>query len=128
MKKILKITGGLCLIMAAAAVVFGVMTLGGIKRMPFMGYAMFGIVNSGGVMGFIGNLAIIAFTVLCYGLAGLNVLADRKKDALIWSSITSLLAIASLIAALAGHKVTLGDFIVTAVPIVQTFLVIRTAE
>ena len=130
MKKVLKITAWMCLIMAVAAVVFGIMTLTGIKRMPFMGYSMFGIVNSGGVMGFVGNLAIIAVTVVCYGLAGLNVLADRKKDALIWSVITSLLAILSLIMAIANKSlgVTLGDIIVTAIPIVQTFLVIRTAD
>ena len=128
MKKVLKITAWLCLIMAVAAVVFGIMTLGGIKRMPFMGYAMFGIVNNGGVMGFIGNLAIIGFTVACYGLAGLNVLADRKKDALIWSALTSVLAIISFIAAIVGRSLTVGDVVVTAIPIVQTFLVIRTAE
>ena len=128
MKKVLKITAWLCLIMAVAAVVFGIMTLGGIKRMPFMGYAMFGIVNSGGVMGFIGNLAIIAFTVICYGLAGLNVLADRKKDALIWSGLTSILAIVSLIMAITGKNMTLGDLVVTAIPIVQLFLVVRTAD
>ena len=128
MKKVLKITGVLCVIMAVAAVVFGIMTLSGIKRMPFMGYAMFGIVNSGGVMGFIGNLAIIGFTVVCYGLAGLNVLADRKKDALIWSAITSLLAIVSLIMAISGKNLTLGDLVVAAIPIIQTFLVVRTAD
>ena len=130
MKKVLKITAWLCLIMAAAAVVFGIMTLGGIKRMPFMGYAMFGIVNNGGVMGFVGNLAIIAVTVVCYGLAGLNVLADRKKDALIWSAITSLLAVVSLVMAIVNKSigVTFGDIVVTAIPIVQTFLVIRTAD
>ena len=128
MKKVLKITAVLCLIMAAAAVVFGIMTLSGIKRMPFMGYAMFGIVNNGGVMGFVGNLAIIGVTVVCYGLAGLNVLADRKKDALIWSGITSLLAIVSLIMAITGKNMTLGDLVVTAIPIVQLFLVIRTAD
>lgn len=128
MKKVLKITAWLCLIMAVAAVVFGIMTLSGIKRMPFMGYAMFGVVRSGGVMGFIGNLAIIGFTVVCYGLAGLNVLADRKKDALIWSTLTSILAIVSLVMAIAGKNMTLGDLVVSAIPLVQTFLVIRTAD
>lgn len=128
MKKALKITAWLCLFMAAAAVVCGIFAFNVTKRSFFMGYSLFGIIAGGGIMGFIGNLAIIAFTVVCYGLAGLNVLADRKKDALIWSALTSLLAIVSLIAAMAGHKLTLGDFIVTAIPVVQTLLVVKSAE
>ena len=130
MKKTLKITAVLCLVMAVAAVVFGIMALSGIKRTPYMGYSMFGIISGGGVMGFIGNLAIIGFTVVCYGLAGLNVLADRKKDALIWSAITSLLAIVSFFMAIADKNIdtTLGDVVVAAIPIVQTFLVIKSAE
>lgn len=128
MKKVLKITAVLCLIMAVAAVVFGIMALNGTKRSFFMGYAMFGVISGGGVMGFIGNLAIIGFTVVSYGLAGLNVLADRKKDALIWSAVSSVLAIISLIAAMAGKNPTAGDFVVALIPIVQTFLVIRTAD
>ena len=128
MKKVLKITAVLCIIMAAAAVLFGIFASKVTNRSFFMGYAMFGLVQSGGVMGFIGNLAIVAFTVVCYGLAGLNVLADRKKDALIWSAITSLLALASLIMAIAGKNLTMGDLVVAAIPIVQTFLVVRTAD
>ena len=128
MKKVLRITAVLCLIMAIAAVLSGIFAFNVTKRSFFMGYAMFGIIKSGGIMGFIGNLAIIVFTVMCYGLAGLNVLADRKKDALIWSALTSLLAIVSLIAAMAGHKLTAGDFVVTLIPIVQTFLIIKSAE
>lgn len=93
-----------------------------------MGYALFGVVKSGGVMGFVGNLAIIVFTVVCYGLAGLNTLADRKRDALIWSAITSVLAIVSLIAALLGHKMTVGDIIVTAIPVAQTLLIVKSAD
>ena len=127
MKKVLKITAWLCLIMAVAAVISGIFAFNVTKRSFFMGYAMFGIIKNGGVMGFVGNVAIIAFTVICYGLAGLNVLADRKKDALIWSALTSLLAIISLVAAMIGRNVTVGDFVVTAIPIVQTLLVIKTA-
>lgn len=128
MKKVLKITGFLCIIMAVAAVVFGIFAGKMTNRSFFMGYAMFGLVKSGGVMGFIGNLAIIAFTVVCYGLAGLNVLLDRKKDALIWSAITSLLAIVSFIMAIVSKNLTMGDIIVAAIPIVQTVLVVQTAE
>ena len=128
MKKVLKITAFMCIIMAVAAVLSGIFAFNVTKRSFFMGYAMFGVIKNGGIMGFIGNLAIILFTVMCYGLAGLNVLADRKKDALIWSALTSLLAIISLVAALIGHKMTVGDLVVTAIPIVQTFLVVRTAD
>lgn len=128
MKKVLKVTAWLCLLMAVIAVVFGIMAFKVTNRSFFMGYALFGIIADGGIMGFIGNLAIIAFTVICYGLAGLNTLVDRKKEALIWSAITSLLAIVSLIAALLGRKMTLGDIIVTAIPVVQTLLIIKSAD
>ena len=128
MKKVLKITALLCIVMAVAAVLSGIFAFNVTKRSFFMGYAMFGIIKNGGIMGFVGNLAIIAFTVICYGLAGLNVLADRKKDALIWSALTSLLALISLVAAIVGRQMTVGDLVVAAIPIVQTFLVIRTAD
>lgn len=128
MKKVLKITAFLCLIMAVAAVMSGIFAFNVTKRSFFMGYAMFGVIKNGGIMGFIGNLAIIVFTVICYGLAGLNVLADRKKDALIWSALTSLLAIISLGAAIVGSKLTAGDFVVAAIPIVQTLLIIKSAD
>lgn len=128
MKKVLKITAFLCLLMALAAVVCGIFAFKVTNRSFFMGYSLFGIIADGGIMGFIGNLAIIAFTVVCYGLAGLNTLADRKKEALTWSAITSLLAIVSLVAALIGHKMTFGDVVVTAIPIVQTLLIIKCAD
>lgn len=128
MKKALKITAWLCLLMAVAAVICGIFSGKTASRSFFMGYALFGIVAGGGIMGFIGNVAVVVFTVVCYGLAGLNTLVDRKKDALIWSAITSLLAVVSLIMALAGHKMTLGDVVVAAIPIVQTFLIVRSAD
>lgn len=128
MKKVLKITAWLCLLMALAAIICGVFAFNVTKRSFFMGYSLFGIIADGGIMGFIGNLAIIAFTVICYGLAGLNTLVDRKKEALIWSAITSLLAIVSLVAALLGRKMTLGDVVVAAIPIVQTLLIVKSAD
>ena len=79
-------------------------------------------------MGFIGNLFIVAFTVVCYGMAGLNALLDNKKKALVWSAITSVLAIVSLVIALFGHKLTFGDVLVTVIPIAQTLLVVKNAD
>lgn len=130
MKRALKITACLCLLMALAALLSGIFAFNVTKRSFFMGYAMINLIRNGNVMGFIGNVAVIAFTVLCYGLAGLNVLADRKRDALIWSAVTSLLAIVSLVMAIASRNInpTLGDVFVTAIPIVQTLLVIKTAD
>lgn len=128
MKKALKITGWLCLLLAVMALGVGIFAFKATNRSFFMGYALFGIISDGGIMGFIGNVFIIVFTVVCYGLAGLNVLADRKKEALIWSAITSLLAVVSFIAALAGHKMTFGDIIVTAIPIAQTLFVIKSVD
>lgn len=126
MKKALKVTSWLCLIMALIAAIFGLFAL--FNRPIFLGYALFGIVTGGGVMGFVGNIFIIVFTVACYGLAGLNMIADRKKQALIWTALTSLLAIVSLITAMVGHRFTFGDVIVTAIPVAQLVLIIKSAD
>lgn len=130
MKKVLKITGVLCLLMAVSAVIFGIFAGKVSNRSFFMGYAIINVVRGGDVMGFIGNIAVIAFTVVCYGMAGFSVLLDKKKNALIWSAITSILAILSLVMAIVNKNlsVTLGDIIVAAIPIVQTYLVIQTAD
>lgn len=128
MRKALKITSAMCVLMALAAVFCGIFAFKMTNRSFFVGYALFGLITSGGIMGFIGNLAIIAFTVVCYGLAGLNTFADRKKEALIWSAITSLLAVISLIAALAGHRMTFGDIVVAVIPIAQTLLIIKSVD
>lgn len=126
MNKALKVTSWLCLIMALIAAIFGLFAL--FNRPIFLGYALFGIVSGGGIMGFVGNVFIIVFTVACYGLAGLNVIADRKKQALIWTALTSLLAIVSLITAMAGHRFTFGDIIVTAIPVAQLAFIIKSVD
>ena len=128
MKKALKVTSWLCLLLAVCALIFGIFAFKVTNRSFFMGYAMFNTIRTGGVMGFIGNLFIVAFTVVCYGMAGLNALLDNKKKALVWSAITSVLAIASLVIALFGHKLTFGDVLVTVIPIAQTLLVVKSAD
>ena len=128
MKKALKVTSWLCLLLAVCALIFGIFAFKVTNRSFFMGYAMFNTIRTGGVMGFIGNLFIVAFTVVCYGMAGLNALLDNKKKALVWSAVTSVLAIASLVIALFGHKLTFGDVLVTVIPIAQTLLVVKSAD
>ena len=128
MKKALKVTSWLCLLLAVCALIFGIFAFKVTNRSFFMGYAMFNTIRTGGVMGFIGNLFIVAFTVVCYGMAGLNALLDNKKKALVWSAITSVLAIVSLVIALFGHKLTFGDVLVTVIPIAQTLLVVKSAD
>lgn len=128
MKKAYKVTSVLCLLMAVLAVVVGISALTAGKRSFFMGYALFGLIRSGGVMGFIGNVFIIVFTVACYGLTGLSVLVDNKKSALIWGALASVLAVVSLIASFFAKSTTLGDFVVTAIPIAHTLLVVKNAD
>lgn len=128
MKKALKVTSWLCLLLAVCALIFGIFAFKVSNRSFFMGYALFNTIRTGGVMGFIGNLFIVAFTVVCYGMAGLNALLDNKKKALVWSAITSVLAIVSLVIALFGHKLTFGDVLVTVIPIAQTLLVVKSAD
>ena len=81
MKKALKVTSWLCLLLAVCALIFGIFAFKVSNRSFFMGYALFNTIRTGGVMGFIGNLFIVAFTVVCYGMAGLNALLDNKKKA-----------------------------------------------
>ncbi len=128
MKRALKITSLMCVFLALGAIVAGIFAFRATNRSFFVGYAMFGLITSGGIMGFIGNLAIIGFTVVCYGLAGLNTFADRKREALIWSAVTSLLAVLSIITAIAGHRMTFGDIVAAAVPVIQTLLIIKSAD
>lgn len=128
MKKALKVTSWLCLLLAVCALIFGIFAFKVTNRSFFMGYALFNTIRTGGVMGFIGNLFIVAFTVVCYGMAGLNALLDNKKKALVWSAITSVLAIVSLVIALFGQKLTFGDVLVTVIPIAQTLLVVKSAD
>lgn len=128
MKKTLKVTAIFCLIIALFAVISGISAFNVSSRSFWIGYSLFRLIANGSMMGFIGNIAVIAFTAVSFGLAGLNVLADRKKQALIWSGVTSLLAIIMLVSEIAGHRLMLGDFIVAAVPIVQTLLIIKSAD
>lgn len=126
MSKALKVTSWLCLIMALIAAIFGLFAL--FNRPIFMGYALFSLISRGNVMGFIGNLFIMVFTVACYGLAGLNGIADRKKQALIWSALTALLAVVSLIVAFSKRYFTFGDIIVAAIPVAQLVLIIKSED
>lgn len=128
MKKALKITSLLCLLLAVLALVVGIFAFKATNRSFFMGYALFNVIKDGGIMGFIGNVFIILFTVACYGLTGLNGLVDNKKNALIWGALTCVLAIVSLISAMVGKTLTMGDFIVTAIPIAHTLFVVRSAD
>lgn len=128
MKKAYKITSVLCLLMAVLAVVVGISALTAGRRSFFMGYALFGLIRSGGVMGFIGNVFIIVFTVACYGLTGLNALVDNKKSALIWGALSCVLAVVSLIASFFAKSTTFGDFVVTAIPIAHTLFVVKSAD
>lgn len=126
MSKALKVTSWLCLIMALIAAIFGLFAL--FNRPLFLGYSLFNLISRGGIMGFVGNLFIIAFTVVCYGLAGLNGITGRKKQALIWSALTALLAVVSLIVAFAKHYFTFGDIIVAAIPVAQLVMIIKSAD
>lgn len=126
MSKALKVTSWLCLIMALIAAIFGLFAL--FNRPIFLGYSLFNLISRGSIMGFVGNLFVIVFTVACYGLAGLNGITGRKKQALIWSALTALLAVVSLIVAMAKHYFTFGDIIVTAIPVAQLVMIIKSAD
>lgn len=132
MKKVLKILSGVCLLTAAVSIVMGVVALITPSRGFFAGYALFNMVGNGGFMGFMGNLLGIIFTAACFGAMGFyGIQCDRnhsaKKNALIWSIITAVLGIISMIVAIGAGMFTFGDLILAALPIAFGFIVIKEA-
>ncbi|MDE6726359.1 MAG: hypothetical protein K2J80_00295 [Oscillospiraceae bacterium] len=127
MKKAIKVTSWLCLIVAAAAVVFGLIAMTSSKSSFFMGYAFFDVVQSGGFMGFIGNIAGIAITFLCFGLMGFYGLKGKDKNALIWTLISIIMSVISLMIVLFQKRATFGDFIVLLLPVAHLFLIFKNA-
>lgn len=127
MKKALKVTSWLCLIVAGAAVVFGIIAMTSMNRSLFMGYAFFGVVQSGGFMGFIGNIAGIAITAVCFGLMGFYGIKGKDKNALIWTLISIIMSVISVMIVLFQKRATVGDFIVLLLPVAHLFLIFKNA-
>ena len=125
MKKALKVSSYLSLLVAALSVIFGVIALTTANRSFFMGFAMFSVIRQGTFMGFIGNLVGMALTFASFGLMGFYTLKGNDKKALIWSLIAVIMAVISLVIILIGKMMSFGDIIITALPVVHIFLIFK---
>lgn len=128
MKKALKITSFLCVIVAIAAVVFGFVAMNAGSRSFLFGYSMFRMFRNGTFMGVLGNIIVMIFMVASFGAAGIFGFIGKTKDAFIWSIITSVLAVLSLIIVIIGRHFTFGDLVITAIPLAQLFCVYKSTE
>lgn len=125
MKKALKVTSFLCLLVAALSVIFGIVALTSANRSFFVGFAMFNVIRQGTFMGFIGNLIGMALTFASFGLMGFYSLKGKDKNALIWSLIAIIMAVISLVIVLIGRMVSFGDIIITLLPVIHVFLIFK---
>lgn len=128
MKKALKITSALCVLVAAAAVVFGFAAMNAGKHSFFLGHSIFRMFERGTFMGVLGNIIVMIFCVVSFGAAGIFGFFGKTKKAFVWSVITSALAILSLIIVIFGKHLTFGDIVITAIPLAQLFCVYKNAD
>lgn len=132
MKKVLKIISIVCLLTALASLVMGVAAMIAPTKGFFAGYALFNIARGGGFTGFIGNIFGILFTAACFGSMGWYGLLygkdhSAKKNALIWSLITSAIGILSVIAAIVTGQFNMGDILLAIIPIFYAYIIIKEA-
>ena len=128
MKKALKVTSFLCLLVAVLSVIFGIVTLTSANRSFFVGFSMFNVIRSGTFMGFIGNLIGMALTFASFGLMVFFSLKGKDKNALIWSLIAIVLSVISLVIVLIGKMMSFGDIIITLLPVAHLFLIFKNTD
>lgn len=128
MKKALRVTSVLCMLVAVLAVIFGAVALFSAKRSFFVGFAMFSVIRQGTFMGFIGNLVGILLTFASFGFMGFYTLTGKDKKALIWSAAAAVMALISLIIVIIGRRFSFGDLIITLLPIAHLFLIFKNTD
>lgn len=130
MKSALKISSVLCGIVAIVALVLGIRVLFG--HSYGTSFILFSMVRRGTVMGFLGNLIAIAFTVFGFGVMCYSGLTfengkSSKRLAFIYGCIMTILCLISMICAVSGRSFNFGDIILLLLPAVYTFSVFRSA-
>lgn len=130
-KRVLKVLSLISGIMVIVTLLAGIPTLFDSKNW-FIHFAMFNMLRSGGIFGFIGNLASILilaylFGAMCY--RGLIVCRSAEpkalKSALIAGVATAVITLISLICSICMHSFNFGDIVLTAIPVVYIFCVFR---
>lgn len=130
MKKVLTVSSILCGVMALVSLITGIQVLSG--RGYFVGLAMFSMVRSGTVMGFFGNIVSIALTCGGFGTMAYHGLfsgssSKSHKNAFVWGCVMTVLCIISLICSFGAGTFNFGDIILTALPAVYTYSLLKTA-
>lgn len=134
MKGTIKALSWLSGILAVLSVILNFQVIFGGKSF-FFRYAMFSIVRSGGIMGYLGNLMsmlIVAFGFGVMFLFGLRALRGggmkAVRPALIAGGIMSLMSIISLFCSIAGGMFNFGDLIILAMPVVYTICLFSASD
>lgn len=132
MKRIMQIISVVSLFIAVLTVILNFKVLFG--RGYFITFAVFSTIQSGNLMGFIGNLIGLIITALAFAAMGwfgvmLTIFNKEKarKPALISGICVTALALVSLFFSF-GHGFNIGDILVLLFPAVYTFFVIQTTK
>ena len=112
-----KVGSVLCLLVAVASVIFALFAKNNTGGW-FVGMALFRTVQSGGFMGFIGNIFGILLTFAGFGYTGYCGLKDNDKNALISSAAMLVFCVISILFAIFSPAVpfTLGDLLIAVPP------------
>lgn len=135
MKKTIRIISWLSGILAVLTLVLNIRVVFGGESF-FFRFAMFNMVNSGGIMGYLGNLLGMMLMVIGFGamfIFGLHALGGggmkAVRPALAAGALMSLLAVISLICSIASGKFNFfGDIIILAMPVVYTLCMFSASD
>ncbi len=134
MKKFIQIISVVSGIIAVLSVVLNIQVLFNGNGW-FFRFAMFSIVRSGGIMGYLGNLLSMVLVAAGFGSMfwfGLGAARGKGmktvRSALIAGAAMTVLSIISLICAIAGGMFNFGDIIILALPAVYTFCVFSASD
>lgn len=101
----------------------------------FFRYAMFSMVRSGGIMGYLGNLLSMLIVAFGFGVMfffGLRALRGggmkAVRPALVAGGIMSLMSIVSLFCSIGGGMFNFGDLIILAMPVVYTICLFSASD
>lgn len=132
MKKITQIISVVSLLIAVMAVILNFQVLFG--KGYFVRFAIFSTIQSGNMIGFIGNLIGLVVTALAFASMGwfgvmLTIMNKEKarKPAFISGVCVTALALVSLFFSF-GHGFNVGDVFVLLFPAVYTFFVVQSTK
>lgn len=134
MKKTLRILCVISGILAVLSVVLNIQVLFGGNSGLFR-FAMFSMVRSGGVMGYLGNLMSMVIVAVGFGLmciSGLKALhgggMKAVRSALTAGAVMTVMSVVSLFCSISGRSFNFGDIIILAIPALYTFLVFSCSD